>query len=82
MVIWGGLYWVCVHVYGDMGRVVLGLCARVLTSRVFASCHSPDGGRAIAYALKINAVLKTLEIQNNDLGDKGATEMAMMIKVR
>lgn len=40
-----------------------------------------DGGRAIAFALKVNNILKSLELHNNAIGDKGAAEMAAMIKI-
>jgi len=49
--------------------------------RLNSSGIRPEGAVEIAKALKVNAVLKSLDISRNEIKDEGATAIAEALKV-
>jgi Ran GTPase-activating protein (RanGAP) involved in mRNA processing and transport len=57
---------------GDFGQKTLDLSRNDL---------GPEGGKALAEALKANTALQTLDISRNDLGPEGGKALAEALKV-
>jgi Ran GTPase-activating protein (RanGAP) involved in mRNA processing and transport len=53
----------------------------VVTTLYLAANSIGEGAKAIAEALKVNAVVTTLSLRNNTIGDEGAKAIAEALKV-